>query len=297
MQRCTQSFIYNGWIEKTTNPGDLSNGGWIIDGLSMEDCVNPLNLTYCKYVMKQKNFQGTSSITTTDATKSRWLSVWEDGGTEVTHTGFRNTGSMNYGFLTSEFRFSNSSGNSQWIRLGEVFIPSDGDSVNIKIIGTLGFSSSSNSHDVASGRHGNGEALIRMQKKSSGIGMTWEGRGACPVTDVMYVSASNKTNCTVYVKLGPYVMNSVAIIETSAKDRFYAGVCFRWMFDGTKLDEATVKATEGIAQSLGQASWNAGTYGIAIGSDGYFGINTVAIVDNQLPIYINGTLYKITLTK
>lgn len=297
MQRCTQSFIYNGWIEKTTNPGDLSNGGWIIDGLSMEDCLNPLNLTYCKYIMKQKNFQGTSAITTTDSTKTRWLSIYEDGHTEMMHYGFRSTGSMNYGFVTSENRFSNNATTSGWIKLGDLFVPSDGDTVNIKIVGSLGFSSVANSHTVASGRHGGGEALLRCQKKSSGVQLTWEGSGSCPVQDVMYVMAANKTNCAIYVKLGPYVMNCIALVETTSKDRFYAGVCFRWTFDGTKMIEADVKALEGVRQALGQASWNAGSYGIAIGSDGYIGLSTVAVVDGKLQIYLNDVLYSIPVTK
>lgn len=295
MQRCTQSFIYNGWIEKTTNPGDLSNGGWIIDGLSMEDCVNPLNMTFCKFIMKQKNFQGTSAITTSDPAKVRWLSIWEDGSTEMMHHGFKSTGSMNYGFLTSENRFSNNSATSGWVKVGSVFVPNDGDTVNIRILGSLGFSSSMNTNEVANGRHGNGEATIRIQKKSSAIGMTWEGQGSCAVQDVMYVST--KTDCTVYVKLGPYVMNSVAIIETSAKDRFYAGVCFRWTFDGSKMAEADVLATPGIVQALGQASWSAGNNGIVLSADGSIGIKTLPIENNQLPLYINGVLYKIALTK
>lgn len=298
LQRCTQSIIRNGWIEHSDSPGDLSNGQWVIEALSMEDCVNPLNLTFCRYIITQKNLQGTSAILTNDSTKSTWLSIWENGGTEIENYGIRTTGSMNYGQLTSEFRFSNSSASSQWLRLGEVFIPSDGDTLNIRIVGSLGFSSLTNSHDVASGRHGNGEALLRVQKKSPGVQMSWEGRGSCPVTDVMYLPATNKTNCSIYIKLGPYVMNTVAILETSARDRYYAGVCFRWMYDGTKLDETAVTTIEGIVQALPQASWNAGKNGIAIGSDGYFGITTVPIgTDNQLPIYINGSLYKIAVVK
>jgi amylovoran biosynthesis protein AmsF len=296
LQRCTQSIIRNGWLERCTNPGDLSNGQWVIEALSMEGCVNPLNLTYCRYIMSQKNLQGTSAITISDSSKSSWLSIWEDGNVNIENYGIKTNGSMNYGHLTSQYRLSNNSQTSNWFKVGDVFVPGDGDTVNIRLVGSLGFSSSTNTHEVANGRHGNGEALIRLQKKSGGIGMTWEGFGSCPVLDVMYIAESNKTNCAIYVKLGPYVMNTAVILESSAKDRFYAGVCFRWTFDGSKTTEDEIKALSGV-QALGQASWNAGNNGIVLSADGYIGLKTLPIENNQLPLYINGVLYKIALTK
>jgi len=42
LPRCGQSIIHNGWIEHCDNPGDISNGQWIVDALSLEDWKNPL---------------------------------------------------------------------------------------------------------------------------------------------------------------------------------------------------------------------------------------------------------------
>nr|MBA2814745.1 amylovoran biosynthesis protein AmsF [Candidatus Pantoea persica] len=42
LPRCGQSIIDNGWIEHCDYPGDISNGQWIVDALSIEDCKKPL---------------------------------------------------------------------------------------------------------------------------------------------------------------------------------------------------------------------------------------------------------------
>ncbi|WNA15940.1 prophage tail fiber N-terminal domain-containing protein [Xanthomonas phage XaC1] len=297
IQRCTQSILRNGWIEKTTTPGDLSNGQWVIEALSMEDCTTPLNLTYCRYILSQKNLQGASSITTTDSTKTRWLSIWEDGNTEIENFGIKTTGAMNYGFLTSENRFRNSQANAGWVKVGDLFVPNDGDTVNIRIIGTLGFSSVGVEHKVGGAGFGGGESIIRAQKKNSGVQLTWESSGATAVQDVMYVASNNKTDCAVYVKLGPWVMNCISIVESTSKDRYNAGVCFRWTPAGTNIADADFNKISGLVQAPAQLCIAAGKNGIVVGSDGYIGLSTVDVVNNQLPIYINGQLYKITLSK
>lgn len=47
----------NVWIEHTTNPGDLSDGGWNIETLNIEDCGTPLNLNNARVVMRHINLQ------------------------------------------------------------------------------------------------------------------------------------------------------------------------------------------------------------------------------------------------
>lgn len=297
LQRCTQSIIRNGWIEHSTTPGDLSNGQWVIEALSMEDCDTPLNLTYSRYVMTQRNFQGKSNIITNDSTKSTWLSIWENGNTEIENHGIKTTGSMNYGYLTSENRFSNIQEKSGWVKVGDLFVPADGDTVNLRIIGTLSFNSVGIERKVGGTGYGGGETIIRAQKKKSGVQLTWESYGASAVQDVMYSTNGSTTACAVYVKLGPWVMNCVSVVETSAKDRYYAGVCFRWTPAGTAIADADLAAVPGIVQAPAQLSLGAGKNGIVVSSDGYIGLSTVQVTNNELPIYINGTLYKITLTK
>jgi len=297
LQRCTQSIIRNGWIEHSTTPGDLSNGQWVIEAFSMEDCDTPLNLTFCRYIMTQRNFQGKSNIITNDSTKSTWLSVWEDGNTEIENHGIKTTGSMNYGYLTSENRFFNIQANSGWVKVGDLFVPADGDTVNLRIIGTSGFNSVGIEHKVGGTGYGGGEAIIRAQKKKSGVQLTWETVGASAVQDVMYFKGDSTTNCAVYVKLAPWTMNCVSIVETSAKDRYNAGICFRWMPAGTAITDTDFNALTGLIQAPAQLCLGAGKNGIVIGSDGYIGLSTVQITNNELPIYVNGTLYKITLTK
>ncbi|HBT54471.1 MAG TPA: amylovoran biosynthesis protein AmsF, partial [Erwinia persicina] len=55
MPRVTQGLISNVWIEHTRNPGDLSNGQWLVEALSLENCVNPLNMDNARMQIRQLN--------------------------------------------------------------------------------------------------------------------------------------------------------------------------------------------------------------------------------------------------
>lgn len=53
LPRATQSLIRNGWIEHTEFPGDLSNGQWEIEALSLENNTNALICHHARLVSTQ----------------------------------------------------------------------------------------------------------------------------------------------------------------------------------------------------------------------------------------------------
>lgn len=294
IQRATQSIINNGWIEHSENPGDLSNGHWLIKALSIESSTNPLDLTYARIVNLNMSLQDGGKITTTTLGKEEWLSAFERGYTEIEPHGVRTTGSINYGFVTSEARIVNNKSSSQWFELGFFSIPNDGDTVSIKLIGSLGFDATAVDYRVRSTRHGNGEGLIRLQRIQGRTVAAWEGSGSNPLLDVRFTSVSGAV--TVYISLGPWVSVASPLVETTSKDRYYAGSCFYWRPRGIAMTEEEVNAVEGIKQALPQAAWGAGGKGIVIAGDGYIAFDTVPVVENKLRMVINGSLYDIALT-
>ncbi|HBI05570.1 MAG TPA: amylovoran biosynthesis protein AmsF, partial [Erwinia persicina] len=78
MPRVTQGLISNVWIEHTRNPGDLSNGQWLVEALSLENCVNPLNMDNARMQIRQLNLQAGATVSLNTA-PGRWLSGYETG--------------------------------------------------------------------------------------------------------------------------------------------------------------------------------------------------------------------------
>lgn len=296
LQRAGQSLISNGWIEKTEFPGNLSNGQWIIDAFSMEDCTNPMYCAYSRMQWRQNNLQGTSKWDKTSGADSRWLSPWEMGTIDIENHGTEMTGSLTYGYLTQKEKLDNNTGDSQWYHAGYFYIPTIGDVITVKVEANRGYTAVANDPTVNGLRYGGGEGIIRLQRKADNyVDVTWEGHGACPIEDVKF-NALYATDCNLYIKLGSYTRNAMLFVSTNSKTRFEAGQCFRFDRKGTPMTADEVNDVNGIQTALPQASWNAGTSGIAIAGDGYLSFKGPATSNNQWVVYINGVKRIITFT-
>lgn len=232
LPRCGQSIIHNGWIEHTEFPGDITNGQWIIDALSMEGCANPLNAQNSRLNLRQINLQGHSYIDNSPA-KNPLLSRYELGSTHVESFGITVDGSMKYGWLGSRYHLSNNTEQEQWYELGRLFSPEVGDSWEIEIFGQAEydtrFGGTQFSNLMGSNTAG-GKALIQVQRKKQKSAVTWSGEGACPVIDVFY-NAPYDTDTIVYVKLAKKVASATVLLKSTANDRFMSGKCA--IFDAT----------------------------------------------------------------
>jgi amylovoran biosynthesis protein AmsF len=233
LPRCTQSIIHNGWIEHCKDPGDISNGQWILDALSLEGCTNPLNARYSRLNSRQINLQSGSSIdnTMTGTNPARWLSAWEMGSSRIESFGAVFEGSLKYNFLTSRFRINNDTGQAAWFELGNFFTPTMGDSWEIELFGQTQYGNGSDTQvlmNPISGKTTGGKAVIHMQHKTDKLAeATWSAEGNSPVLEVRVVPRT-ATDARVFVKIANWTPIVMVLMKTNGKDRYMAGQCVRF---------------------------------------------------------------------
>ena len=228
LPRCSQSIIHNGWIEHCDHPGDISNGQWIVDALSLEDCKNPLIAHNSRLNMRQTNLQSGSWIDNSDK-GDRWLNVWEMGSTRVESYGVAIDGSLKYNYITSRWRLENNSDQQTWFELGTLYSPTVGDAWEIEIFGQSEFSNGSTSQPLMNpiaDRSTGGRAVIQVQRKKSKAEASWSAEGSSPVVEVRYVAA-NDSEVRIFVKLAGWTPSAVVLMKTTSKDRFATGRCAR----------------------------------------------------------------------
>lgn len=300
LPKAGQSLIWNGWIEHTTNPANLSNGQWIVDAFSVEDCANPIKANYFRGIVRQNNLQSGSRWDYTAGDQSPLLSGWEYGRSRIENFGAYFTGSLDFGFLSSQQKIQNNVNGFQWVRLGSLFIPDQGDTVEIEVLGTQQYDLVSTLKMVGGTNQGGGKAVIRMQRKASGrIDMSWHGEGSCPLAAVMYSYPENAFNSpVVYIQLGNYVRNTICFVKTTSKDRYQAGQCFRWRFDGANVTRAEIDAEANATVAKNQTSF--GIYngaGFGYSDDGNLVLGGVTTGDGKMQFYMKGDLYTFPITK
>jgi len=260
LPRCSQSIIHNGWIEHSEHPGDISNGQWIIDALSLEDCKNPLNARNSRLNMRQTNLQSGSWIDNS-LQGERWLSIWEMGSTRVESYGVAVDGSLKYNYITSRFRLSNNTHQATWFELGNFYSPDVGDSWEIELFGQSQFSTGTDKaslNDVMDGQQTGGRAVIHLQRKTQKAEASWSAEGSSPVQEVRLVARSD-TDTRVWVKLAGWTPAAVVLIKSTAKDRFMTGRCAR--VDATMVEGAPDNGSQLAPQRFSLHNGKAGIGG------------------------------------
>jgi len=235
LQRAGQSAIYNGWIEHTEYPGNISYGQWSIEAFNMETCPNPMRCYRARIVNQQFNVQAGQGFDFDDATGiENWpeMSVYEQGHVDIESHGIKITGSLNYDYLTTpgNERMDNRSDKEKWFYVGELFFSHNTSQARIRIIGSAFYSAMPTTQIDATERTAEGAADIFLQKTGDKSYIaTWSGQGSCPVTRVLLQPGSAGEKTRLFVKIAKYTGFCSALLETNSLDRFSAGVHF--MFD------------------------------------------------------------------
>lgn len=260
LPRCSQSIIHNGWIEHCESPGDISNGQWIIDALSLEDCHNPLIAHHSRLNMRQTNLQSGSWIDNA-AEGDRWLNEWEMGSTRVESYGVAIDGSLSYSYLTSRWRLENNSASQTWFELGTFYSPAVGDSWEIELFGQSAFSNGSDRQPLRnpiSDQTTGGRATIRLQRKKQRAEASWSAEGSSPLIAVR-LDAVNDQQARVFVKLAGWTPAAIVLIKTTGQDRFATGRCAR--VSAKMQAETPPSGSELVAQRFSLHNGSAGIGG------------------------------------
>ena len=266
LPRCGQSIIHNGWIEHCDNPGDLSNGQWIVDALSLEDCKNPLIAHNTRLNMRQTSLQSGSWIDNS-MQGDRLLSIWEMGSTRVESYGVALDGSLKYNYITSRWRLENNTNQETWFDLGSLYSPTVGDSWEIEIFGQSQFSNGSGDKplmDLIGDKTTGGRAVIHVQRKKDRSEASWSAEGSSPIVDVRYV-AEHDTDVRIFIKLAGWTPSVAVLVKTTGKDRFVTGRCARV---NAKMEKGNPPAGDATKRAPQRFSLHNGKAGVGANEQG-----------------------------
>lgn len=295
-QRCTQSLLDNGWIEKTNNPGDLSNGQWVIKAFSMEGCTVPFNLTHCQLVMLGGlNLQTGSSITYDDPTKTE-LAPLERGRLRLENHGLQAYGSIAYNYLHSLMRFNNPTAVPVWINVGLYKVQSVGDTVKLRFNGAHQENSAPTAVFGAN-NFGGGELVCTLRRPSGTAKQegSVEVFGSPAIQDIAF-SRPWENDMQIFVQLKPNSGWVNLHIETTTHSRFTAGTPFIWNYYGKQITDDEFKAFN-VYRPRNAAAWGTLKAGIAIMESGHLNITGRATVDDRMQLNVNGKNYLVALEK
>jgi hypothetical protein len=274
MPRMTQGLIRNVWIEHTRFPGDLSNGQWIIDALSVEDCDNPLLLNNSRVQMRQLNLQAGSKVNL-DNTSERWLSGYEGGWRRDENFGTTMTGSMKAGWYTG-YKLTNTSDKDTWYRIGKFVFPKVNQQWTLELISKLSTANPSGTATNPLQTVSSGVTWLNLQRCVSSVWADMFHRGLTAVLDVKY-QRSYQNIVEVWVKLKAGSGDTMFNLRSTGPTRFESGECSLFTPD---LSEVVDLTTLGTATPSARLSIHNGLAGIGANENG---VVTIATAEAATP--------------
>ncbi|WLS80496.1 glycosyl hydrolase family 28-related protein [Erwinia pyri] len=274
MPRMTQGLIRNVWIEHTRFPGDLSNGQWIIDALSVEDCANPLMLNNSRVQIRQLNLQAGSKVNL-DNTSERWLSGYESGWRRDENFGTTMTGSMKAGWYTG-YKLTNTSDKDTWYRIGKFVFPKVNQQWTLELISKLSTANPSGTATNPLQTVSSGVTWLNLQRCVSSVWADMFHRGLTAVLDVKY-QRSYQNIAEVWVKLKAGSGDTMFNLRSTGPTRFESGECSLFTPD---LSEVMDLTTLGTATPNARLSIHNGLAGIGANENG---VVTIATAEATTP--------------
>jgi amylovoran biosynthesis protein AmsF len=308
LQRATQSFIWNGWIEHSEYPGNLSNGDWSFIGFNLETCTHPFECHYTRFINTQFNLQAGSSMDTSE-TGDTWssISAYEKGNVHTESHGIEINGSLSYDYLSSPNKMDNRKDAETWFYLGELAPSQNTVQTRIRLLASCGYSSQGETQTGYSERSPEGSADIFILKTGdNSFTSSWVGQGSSPATRVLTQPGSSNGKIKIYVKLGKYTGYTTAIIETNDFSRFSKGIRFMFEKSYTAVTDATMLATlNGAADNCFHQHWHGkAAVGIGFNNDNALLLKSASVATadvgtdvKYLKVMVDGTAYALELKK
>ena len=269
MPRVTQGIMRNVWIEHTRNPGDLSDGGWTIDTLNIEDCGSPFNLNNARVVMRQIGLQSGARISQ-DAASGRWLSTFEYGYRRDENHGTFMTGSLRVGYF-SGYKVTNNTATDNWYRLGQFFFPNANQQWVIEMIGKGDATSPSTTAASPVNMVGTGKTWINLQRLET-VWADAHHMGQPAVLDIRY-NRVGTTYAVVWVKLAANSGDTLFNLKCTGPTRFDTGSCSLFQSDLSMVTDTTKIGTLKPAARFGLHN---GVAGIGANEKGVVTLATTA---------------------
>ncbi len=269
MPRVTQGIMRNVWIEHTRNPGDLSDGGWTIDTLNIEDCGSPFNLNNARVIMRQIGLQSGATISN-DLAGTRWLSTFEYGYRREENHGTIITGSLRTGYYSGH-KVTNNTDTDNWYRLGQLFFPVANQQWVMELIGKADATQPTGTAASPVNMAGTGKTWINLQRLDTVWADAWH-MGQPAVMDIRY-NRVGTTYAVVWVKLRAKSGDTLINLKTTGPTRFESGSCSLFQTDFSVVTDTTKMGTLKPAARFGLHN---GVAGIGANEKGVLTVATAA---------------------
>lgn len=244
MPRLTQGLIRNVWIEHTRFPGNLDNGQWVIEALSIESSDNPICLDNTRCVIDGVYFQSGGSMTNNRVAGS-WLSGYEKGWIRRETYGVEmNDASFRAGFYTG-YKMTNNTDQDQWFYVGHFTFRKMNQIWEIEFKGKRDSTVPVTKSQQPTDMDGMGRRVITLQRCAKPYtkvyaDMQMEGKDA--IVDVRYQRLWGD-GAKVWVKLAANSGDTIFNLTTTGPTRFEAGDCTAFSSDTHMVTDPTEYAT------------------------------------------------------
>mgnify|MGYP001329746327 CR=1 FL=1 len=318
--RCHQSEICNVWISGCDKPGNISQGDWKFSGvLQLEGNAEDFYAQEAHIVGFEPGTQGTYGISYTAGSSeipTSWddnsMGVpdyvtdpsWERGRTYITPTGLEvYYGAVQTNYYASRNSIRNDGADPLWHYIGDLYIPSIGQSCLVEIFGTGGYNDASSStplmHTYDSG-FGGGRAEIYVQNKDgTKLQVSWHGVNSTPVTAVKYTGSGQYIS--LFAQIAAYSPSQSVFVKTDAPARTDAGLHFKFDYNGKEIDITTVSSPKDASCRFMVSNGASGGFGVDMDNGSLVAGVTLtapsatATLTTGIPMYIDGTKYIIPL--
>jgi len=295
LQRAEQSLIWNGWIEHCDDPGNISNGQWVIQALNLETNKLPLKCHYSRIISSQLDVQAGPGLDLSEQGE-HWLSDYESGQMFIENHGLNITGSLNVDYMTSQYSMDNRTGKPVWFLLGEMEIPEWTAQVQIKLVGSATDYSMSQTQKDFDLKTPEGNAILSLQNTKGVMQGSWYSQGAAPLSRMFIEKV--KTNCVrIYLLIPAWTGFVKAFVTTNASDRFAKGVHFRFMKSYSAVDDQKARVLNSAADNCFHQHWTGNnSVGFGFNHNNELLLHVPHVDNNKMHVRVNGKLYAIALT-
>ena len=309
--RAGQSMMYNGWFDHCEWPFDISQGGWTLDNVTMENAANPAACKWAKLIEvytrweqgQGLSFDASGYDPAMDAGKPipTWVTNNYDQGRIVLNI----KGSLFDCGVATRFNWSNtlvdnSTTNADtWYFVGSVILPRLGDVCKMRLVGAANWDNVGGTIDRPGGTNfGTGEATIAIEMKAPQAATTtaveahWWGEDNAPISAVKLVHAWQTIG--VYVKMRQFCKYAAVFMDTTGRPRQLTGTPMYFRADLSAVpDISTVANAVDVParKTFNKGDYNSNGFGMDFDTGDFvlFQTNRVTRFGNDfIPMRYNG---------